>query len=63
LSPADVAERQILIEVTSPTFAPPWNPPRIGDCEDEAPVRQATRTPELDFDGFKACRYEQVSSA
>jgi hypothetical protein len=61
LSPRDVAERQILIEVTSPAFAPPWNPPRIGDCEDEAPVRRAIRTPELDFDNFKACRYDQVS--
>ena len=61
LSPKDIAEGQISIEVTSPTVAQPWNPPRSGDCEDEAPVRRATRTPELDFDGFEACRYEEVS--
>jgi hypothetical protein len=61
LSPKDVADRQILIEVTSPAFAPQWNPPRSGDCEDEGPVRRVIRTPEFDFDSFKACRYEEVS--
>ena len=62
LSPEEIAKGQILIEVTSPIFGPPWNPPRSGDCEDETPVRRATRTPELDFDSFKACRYEEELS-
>ena len=61
LSPKDIAEGKISVEVTSPFVAPPLDPPRSGDCEDETPVRHATRTPELDFDSFKACRYEEVS--
>ncbi|MBR1212973.1 hypothetical protein [Bradyrhizobium sp. JYMT SZCCT0180] len=61
LSPREIRDDQLFIGIGTPTYGPPWQPVRTGDCEDETPVRSATRTPELDFDNFKACRYQQTS--
>jgi hypothetical protein len=61
LSPQEISDGQLFIQIHAPTFGPAWQPRPPGGCEAATPVERMTRTPELDFDRFIACRYEMNS--